>query len=43
MTYIKTKQGFLYLCVVLDLFARKVIAWKTAIKMYVNLVKEYAN
>ena len=28
ITYIKTSKGFCYLCVVLDLYSRKVIGWK---------------
>ncbi len=32
MTYIHTDQGFVYLCVVLDLFARKLLAGKWPLK-----------
>ena len=27
LTYIKTKEGWLYLCVIIDLFSRKIIGW----------------
>jgi putative transposase len=27
LTYIKTKDGWLYLCVILDLFSRKIVGW----------------
>lgn len=40
LTYIKTQRGFVYLCVILDLFTRKVIAWKTSTKMDVSLIKD---
>jgi putative transposase len=40
ITYIKTQYGFVYLCVILDLFARKVIAWKVSSKMDVSLIKD---
>lgn len=32
VTYIKTGKGFVYLCIVMDLFSRRVIAYKTALK-----------
>lgn len=38
ITYIKTKKGCLFLCVVLDLFSRKVIGWSMGIKAGSNLV-----
>lgn len=38
MTYIHTDQGFVYLCVVLDLFARKIVSWQVATKMDQNLI-----
>jgi len=33
LTYIKTKAGWLYLCVILDLFSRKVVDWSMDKKM----------
>lgn len=38
MTYIHTDQGFVYLCIVLDLFARKVVSWQLSAKMDQNLI-----
>ena len=38
MTYIHTDQGFVYLCVVSDLFARKIVSWQVATKMDQNLI-----
>ncbi|WP_429976299.1 DDE-type integrase/transposase/recombinase [Enterococcus sp. DIV0086] len=32
------KNGFVYLCVILDLFSRKVIAWNVYNKMTASLV-----
>lgn len=29
ITYIRTKQGWLYLCVMLDLFSRRIVGWQT--------------
>lgn len=40
MTYIKTQHGFVYLCVIIDLFSRKVIAWKLSSKIDTALVLE---
>lgn len=39
MTYIHTDQGFVYLCVVLNLFARKIVSWQVATKMEQNLIE----
>ena len=39
-TYIKTKNGWCYLCVVIDLFSRKVISWSLSTKHNVSLIKE---
>jgi len=33
LTYIRTKAGWLYLCVILDLFSRKVVGWSMDKKM----------
>ncbi|RRD63542.1 hypothetical protein EII26_10990 [Fretibacterium sp. OH1220_COT-178] len=32
ITYVRTDKGFHYICVVLDLFSRKVIAWRVSCK-----------
>ena len=33
LTYIRTRSGWLYLCIILDLFSRKVIGWSMADNM----------
>ena len=38
ITYIRTRQGWLYLAAVMDLFSRKVIGWATAPTMPAELV-----
>ena len=38
ITYIRTRSGWLYLAVVLDLFARKVVGWAMAPDMQASLV-----
>jgi putative transposase len=38
ITYIRTRSGWLYLAVVLDLFARKVVGWAMAPSMHAELV-----
>ena len=38
ITYIKTKQGWLYLAVVIDLFSRKVVGWSMDENMKTSLV-----
>lgn len=38
ITYIHTSRGFCYLCVVLDLYSRKVIGWKVSRKADTSLV-----
>lgn len=38
ITYIRTHSGWLYLAVVLDLFARKVVGWAMAPDMRATLV-----
>ena len=40
ITYIRTRSGWLYLAVVLDLFARKVVGWAIAPSMQTTLVCE---
>lgn len=37
-TYIKTAKGFRYLCVIMDLFYRKIIAWKLSNRMNSTLI-----
>lgn len=37
-TYIKTSKGFRYLCVIMDLFSRKIIAWKLSNRMNSTLI-----
>ncbi len=38
ITYIRTRSGWLYLAVVLDLYARKVVGWSMAPSMHAELV-----
>lgn len=38
ITYIRTRSGWLYLAVVLDLYARKVVGWAMAPSMHAELV-----
>jgi len=38
ITYIKTKQGWLYLAVIIDLFSRKVVGWSMDENMKTSLV-----
>ena len=38
ITYIKTKSGFCYLCVILDLYSRKVVGWSLREHMKKELV-----
>jgi len=38
ITYIKTGEGWLYLCVIIDLFGRKVIGWQTSQRIDRHLV-----
>ncbi len=38
ITYVRTLEGWLYLCVILDLFSRKVIGWRTRDNMKAELV-----
>ena len=43
VSYIATKQGFLYLAVVLDLFSRKVIGWNIETHMRTQLCLKALN
>ncbi|EJX1111099.1 IS3 family transposase, partial [Listeria monocytogenes] len=38
ISYIPVKKGFVYLCVILDIFSRKVIAWNVYASMTAKLV-----
>ncbi len=38
VTYIKTRKGWLYLCVVIDLFSRKVVGWSMSQKQDTKLI-----
>lgn len=40
ITYISTKEGWLYLAVVIDLFSRKVVGWSMKDRMTTNLVND---
>ena len=40
MTYIPTRQGWLYLAVVLDLFSRKIVGWSMSGAMTADLVED---
>ena len=40
ITYVPTKQGFLYLCTVLDVFSRKVVGWTLENNMRAEMVKK---
>ena len=39
-TYINLNASFAYLCVIMDLFSRKIIAWKLSLKIDTSLVKD---
>lgn len=38
ITYIRTKEGWLYLCVMLDLFSRRIVGWQTSTRIDRKLV-----
>jgi putative transposase len=38
ITYIPTKEGWLYLCIILDLYSRKIVGWSMSINMKKELV-----
>ena len=40
ITYIKLTSGWLYLCVILDLFSRKIVGWSLADHMKTEMVIE---
>lgn len=39
ITYLRTREGWLYLAVVMDLYSRKIVGWSLANNMRVSLVK----
>lgn len=43
ITYIRTKQGWLYLCVMLDLFSRRIVGWQTSSRIDRQLVCDAFN
>lgn len=43
ITYIRTWNGWMYLCVVIDLFSRKVVGWAVADHMRTSLVLDALN
>jgi len=43
ITYIPTKQGFLYLAVLLDLFSRRVVGWAVSANIDTDLVSDALN
>lgn len=40
ISYVKTQSGWLYLCVILDVFSRKILGWKLDIHMKSSIVVE---
>jgi len=38
ITYIKTKQGWVYLCIIIDLFSRKIVGWECSNRINNELV-----
>jgi putative transposase len=43
ITYVATIEGWLYLCVIIDLYSRKVVGWSTRKDMKVELLLEAFN
>ena len=43
ITYIRTQSGWLYLAVVMDLYARKIVGWALASRMRASLVRSALN
>ena len=43
ITYIRTKEGWLYLCVMLDLFSRRIVGWQTSVRLDRQLVCDALN
>jgi putative transposase len=40
ITYIRTRRGFAYLCVIVDLYSRRIVGWSIRENMKVGLLKE---
>ncbi|SPF31104.1 hypothetical protein POI8812_03455 [Pontivivens insulae] len=40
ITYIKTHEGWLYLCVIIDLFSRRVVGWSAQSGMTTELARQ---
>jgi len=40
ITYVRTREGWLYLAVVMDLYSRKIVGWSLARNMTVGIVKD---
>ena len=40
ITYLRTQEGWLYLCVMLDLFSRRIVGWTTSSRIDRQLVNE---
>ena len=38
ITYIKTKQGWVYLCIIIDLFSRRIVGWECSDRINNELV-----
>lgn len=38
LTYVRTSQGWLYVCAIIDLYSRKVVGWSASSRMTVDLV-----
>ena len=43
ITYIQSKEGWLYLCVMLDLFSRRIVGWQTSHRIDRQLVYDAFN
>lgn len=43
ITYIRAKEGWLYLCVMLDLFSRRIVGWQTSTRIDRQLVCDAFN
>jgi putative transposase len=43
ITYIRTKEGWLYLAVIIDLFSRKIVGWSMKSDMKTHLLLEALN
>lgn len=43
ITYVRIKEGWLYLCVILDLFSRRIVGWQTSTRIDRKLVCDVFN